>query len=110
MYALGNLSDLQQIAEAPASMLSPTEEMCLQYWLIALALFELPSIYGLLVTGTSLNGFFSTLANKEPEKRVWSMVLCFLVFARVQAAAFPDHPGALWHNSAVHILEAAFFG
>ena len=91
-------------------MLSPTEETCLQYWLLAIALFELPNIYGYLVTGSSLDGFFSTLANKEPEKRLWSMVLTFLVLARVQAAAFPDHPGALWHNAAVHILEAVVFG
>lgn len=28
-------------------------------------------------------------------------VLCFLMLARVQAAAFPNDPGALWHNAAV---------
>ena len=87
------------------------ERTALRGWLTALALFEVPQLHKyLLADGSFQGGFFSTLRNARPEKRVWSLVLALLVVCRVQAAIWPDSPGVLAHCAVVHVLEALVFG
>ncbi len=90
-------------------MISATELKLLRGWLVAIALFEAPNLHDYLVKNKPLNGFFSTLKNARPEKRCYSMVLVLLSLARLQAAWSPT-ASALWHNAAVHVVEAVVFG
>jgi len=55
-----------------------------------------------------LDGFASRMRNGPAEKRIWSLVLVFLVLARVQAAYDPEN--AMVHCAAVHVVEALAFG
>ena len=89
---------------------SDSELQYLRYWLGAIALFEVPEIVGYLLQNKPLAGFFSTLKNDRPEKRLWCMVLTFLVLARVQAVVHPTAPGVMANCAAVHVLEAVVFG
>ena len=82
----------------------------LKGWLIILTAIEVPNIYSYLLNNAPLGGFFSTLKNERPEKRLWSMVLVFLMLSRLQAAFYMDSPGVLVHTAAIHILEAVVFG
>jgi hypothetical protein len=82
----------------------------LKAWLLILTLFEVPEINRYLFQDANLDGFFSTLRNETPEKRVWCMVLVFLMMSRIQAAFFMHSPGVLIHTAAVHIFEAVVFG
>ena len=82
----------------------------LKAWLLFLTCFEMVEIYKYLVRNVPFDGFFSTLKNERPEKRLWSMVLVFLMLARLQAAFYMNSPGVLAHNATVHILEAVVFG
>jgi hypothetical protein len=91
-------------------MLTPLELKLLKGWLTVLSVFEVPNLYGYLISNIPMNGFFSTMKNRRAEKRCWSMVLCLLCFARIQAAMYTDSPGVLANNAAVHILEAVAFG
>ena len=86
------------------------EMLALKVWLLFLTCFEMVEIYKYLMRNVPFDGFFSTLKNDRPEKRLWSMVLVFLMLARLQAAFYMDSPGVLTHNAAVHILEAVVFG
>ena len=87
-----------------------TEVKLLTVWLTIITLFELSEIYKYLFQDANLDGFFSTLANERPEKRLWCMVLAFLMMSRIQAILFMNSPGVLIHNASVHILEAVVFG
>ena len=82
----------------------------LKVWLLFLTCFEMVEIYKYLMRNVPFDGFFSTLKNDRPEKRLWSMVLVFLMLARLQAAFYMNSPGVLAHNATVHILEAVVFG
>ena len=82
----------------------------LKAWLVILTLVEVPNINGYLFQNANLDGFFSTLRNERPEKRLWCMVLVFLMMSRIQAAFFMHSPGVLTHTAAVHIFEAVVFG
>ena len=88
----------------------PTEVKLLRGWLVALTLFEIPNLSGYLLHNAPLNGFFSTMKNARPEKRVWCIVLTMLCFARLQAVFYTNSPGVLVNNAAVHVLEALTFG
>ena len=90
--------------------ISPLELRLLKGWLSVITLFEVPNIYGYLVTNAPLSGSFSTLRNARPEKRVWCIVLSLLMLARMQAIVYTRSPGVLANNAAVHILEALTFG
>ena len=96
-------------------MVGDTELMICRGWLGAIALFEFPEIFALLSKGKPVTGFFSTLKREKgegngSEKRVWAMVLTFLVLSRVQAVAYTHSPGVMTHCAAVHTLEAVVFG
>ena len=52
-------------------------------WLIFLTLFEVPEIYKYLVQDAPFSGFFSTLTNKRPEKRLWYVCVLELVLVLV---------------------------
>ena len=92
-------------------MLSSLELNLLRAWLVFLAIFELPNIYGYLYGKLSLSsGFFSTLKDSPAEKRLWSFLLLLLVFPRIQAAVWPTSPGVLALNAAVHVSEMLVFG
>lgn len=54
-------------------MLSELEQTCLVYWLFAIAAFEVPNVYNYLIADAPLNGFFSTLTNASPERRLWCL-------------------------------------
>ena len=90
-------------------MISATELKLLRGWLVAIALFEVPNLNDYLLRNKPLSGFFSTLKNARPEKRCYSMVLVLLSLARIHAAFSPTR-AALWHNAAVHAVEAVVFG
>ena len=96
--------------ESGAQMISSTEQKILQGWLLCLTVFEIPNLHQFLVKNGPLNGFYSTLKNSGPEKRVYSLVLMFLCVARLQALIYTNSPGVLANNAVVHILEAIFFG
>ena len=82
----------------------------LKAWLLIITLFEVLEINRFLFQDDNLDGFFSTLKNERPEKRLWCMILVFLMMSRIQAAFFMHSPGVLIHTAAVHILEAVVFG
>lgn len=54
-------------------MLSELEQTYLVYWLFAIAAFEVPNVYNYLIADAPLNGFFSTLTNASPERRLWCL-------------------------------------
>ena len=91
-------------------MLGPNERTAMRGWLVFLSLFEVSPLYNYLIKDARMEGFFSTLKNARPEKRVWSMVLALLVLCRLLAAWNPDEPGVMLHCAAVHVLEAVVFG
>ena len=80
-------------------------------WLGFLAVFELPAIYGHLITCSKVTGIFKHLKPTRggAERRLWSMVLMLLVISRAVACAYPTK-ASLIHTSAVHTAEAVFFG
>ena len=82
----------------------------LKAWLFILTLVEVSNINSYLFQDANLDGFFSTLRNERPEKRLWCMILVFLMMSRIQAAFFMHSPGVLIHTAAVHIFEAVVFG
>ena len=86
------------------------ELQLLRAWLIILTIIEIPNINSHLFRDSKIDGFFSTLKNDRAEKRLWSMVLAFLMLSRLQAAFYTLSPGVLIHTAAVHILEAFVFG
>ena len=86
------------------------EITALKGWLLLITAFEALEIFKFLFNNAPIGGFFSTLKNNRPEKRLWCMVLTFLMLSRLQAVFYMDSPGVLVHNSAVHILEATVFG
>ena len=86
------------------------ELQLLKGWLIILTIVEIPNINSHLLQDSRIDGFFSTLKNERPEKRLWSMVLAFLMLSRLLAAIYTLSPGVLIHTAAVHILEAFVFG
>ena len=86
------------------------ELQLLKGWLIILTIVEIPNINSHLLQDSRIDGFFSTLKNERPEKRLWSMVLAFLMLSRLLAAFYTLSPGVLIHTAAVHILEAFVFG
>ena len=87
-----------------------TEESALKSWLLILAGIEVINVYRYLIQNVPIDGFFSTLKNNRAEKRLWSMLLCFLAFTRVHTALNLDNSNVLIFNAAVHILEALVFG
>ena len=86
------------------------ELQLLKAWFFILTIVELPNINAHLFQDSRINGFFSTLQNGRAEKRLWSMVLAFLMLSRIQAGFYTLSPGVLSHTAAVHILEAFVFG
>ena len=86
------------------------ELQLLKGWLIILTIVEIPNINSHLLQDSRIDGFFSTLKNERPEKRLWSMVLAFLMLSRLLALFYTLSPGVLIHTAAVHILEAFVFG
>ena len=101
IYIQGNKSSNMAI--------STLELRLLKGWLILLTAIEVPNIYNYLVNNEPLDGFFSTLRNDRPEKRLWSMVLVFLMLSRLQAAFYTNSPGVLAHTAAIHSIEALVF-
>ena len=91
-------------------MVEANELLAVRVWLGAIALFEVPEIFGFLVKNNPLNSFNSTLKNDKPEKRLWCFGLALLVLCRVQAVAYTTSPGVMQLCAAVHILEAVYFG
>lgn len=89
--------------------LGETEQILLRGWLVAITIFEIPNFHNYLVKGGKLDGFWSTMLNAGPEKRCWCFGLALLCLSRMQAAADPN-PSALYHNAAVHIVEAIALG
>ena len=82
----------------------------LKAWFLILTIVELPNINAHLFQDSRIDGFFSTLKNERPEKRLWCMILAFLMLSRIQAGLYTLSPGVLGHTAAVHVLEALVFG
>ena len=82
----------------------------LKAWFLILTLVEIPNIVMYLFQDAKMDGSFSTLRNERPEKRLWCLVLAFLMLSRVQALFYTLSPGVLILTAAVHTLEAFVFG
>jgi hypothetical protein len=116
----------------PSSVVRPTgahaRAQWRRIWLLALAAAELPLILAAfdatsLPTLTGLasnlcNGTTATHCDPRPhaaasagaEARLWALVRCLLVLARLAGAAAPHSRLALAHCAAAHAAEAAILG
>jgi hypothetical protein len=99
-----------QINQHQPSQMSNTlmnAPLALRGWCLFLALFEGPNIKRVL-SGAPLAGFQSRLQDSQPTRRLWASFLSFLSFSRLLYVVAPTSRSVLYHNAAVHIVEALF--
>lgn len=99
------------LATSSSALKAHTASQLLRGYLVVMAIVELPEIYNFLVVGASLSPtYFSTLADADPERRLWSFLLVLLVLSRLLAAAQPESRAVRLHCAAVHVAELAALG
>lgn len=88
-----------------------TSALLVRCWLLLCAIFELPEIYKCMAHGATLKaGYYSTLADADAERRLWSFALALIVLARLLAFYRPDSRAVRLHCAAVHVAELFALG
>merc|ERR1712039_196400 len=81
--------------------------LALRSWSTLLAVFEIPMIVETL-SGKKNDDFKGRMSDCEFSRRLWSVFVAYLAFARLSHAVSPNSVTAAVHNAALHILEAFF--